>query len=180
MRERCDILIIRTDEIIAELVDAMPRLRLIQALTTGTDHIEALPNLPPHVMIAAARGFHGPQMSELAFIFMLHFVRDFRDLFATQDAQRWNRRRAARSLADRTVVIVGVGAIAEELAQALQGVRHARRRRERRPHAAPHFDADATARAARRGRRAGGFPDRAGAAHARRTIISSTPPCSTP
>src|SRR5215207_9588509 len=87
----CDILIIRTDEIFAELIDAMPKLRLIQALTTGTDHIEALPNLPANVMITAARGFHGPQMSELAFIFMLHFVRDIRGLFASQDAKRWNR-----------------------------------------------------------------------------------------
>jgi D-2-hydroxyacid dehydrogenase (NADP+) len=32
-----DILIIRTDEIFAELIEAMPKLSLIQALTTGTD-----------------------------------------------------------------------------------------------------------------------------------------------
>ena len=141
----------------------MPRLRLIQALTTGTDHIEALPNLPPGVMIAAARGFHGPQMSELAFIFMLHFVRDLRGLFATQDAHRWNRVHQ-RLLAGRTVVIVGVGAIAEELAKRCQvfgmrviGVSAGRT-------TAPHFDAilpreQLTAAAAR-----GGFPDRAGPA----------------
>ena len=86
-----EVLIIRTDEIFGELIDRMPKLRLIQALTTGTDHIQALPNLPKHVTLAAARGFHGPQMSELAFIFMLHFMRDFRDLFATQTAHRWNR-----------------------------------------------------------------------------------------
>src|SRR5262245_5905956 len=69
----CEILVIRTDEIFAGLIAAMPRLRLIQALTTGVDHIVALPNLPPQVLIAAARGFHGPQMSELAFLFMLAF-----------------------------------------------------------------------------------------------------------
>ena len=109
------ILIIRTDEIFAELIDAMPNLRLIQALTTGTDHIQALPNLPKHVTLAAARGFHGAQMSELAFIFMLHFTRDFRELFATQAGKRWNRVEQ-RLLEARTVVIVGVGAIAEVLA----------------------------------------------------------------
>ena len=110
-----EILIVRTDEIFAELIDKMPKLRLIQALTTGTDHIQALPNLPKHVVLAAARGFHGAQMSELAFIYMLHFVRDIRDLFATQDQKRWNR--AEQSLLeDRTAVIVGVGAIAEVLA----------------------------------------------------------------
>jgi phosphoglycerate dehydrogenase-like enzyme len=111
-----EILIIRTDEIFAGLIEAMPKLSLIQALTTGTDHIQALPNLPKHVLLAAARGFHGPQMSELVFIYMLHFVRDIRDLFATQDAHRWNRVEQSL-LADRTAVIVGVGSIAEELAK---------------------------------------------------------------
>jgi D-2-hydroxyacid dehydrogenase (NADP+) len=111
-----EVLIIRTDEIFAELIDRMPKLKLIQALTTGTDHIQALPNLPKHVVLAAARGFHGPQMSELAFIFMLHFTRDFRDLFATQTAHRWNRVEQSL-LVDRTAVIIGVGSIAEDLAQ---------------------------------------------------------------
>ena len=56
------------------------------------------------VTLAAARGFHGPQMSELAFIFMLHFMRDFRDLFATQTSHRWNR--VEQSLLEgRTAVI---------------------------------------------------------------------------
>jgi D-2-hydroxyacid dehydrogenase (NADP+) len=114
-----DILLIRTDEIRADLIGAMPRLRLIQALTTGTDHIQALPNLRKDIILAAARGFHGPQMSELAFIFMLHFVRDIRDLFATQDAKRWNRVEQ-QLLAGKTVVIVGVGVIAEELAKRCQ------------------------------------------------------------
>ena len=106
-----DILIIRTDEIFAELIDRMPKLRLIQALTTGTDHIQALPNLSEHVVLAAARGVHGAQMSELAFIYMLHFVRDIRGLFATQAAHRWNRVEQSL-LENRTAVIVGVGAIA--------------------------------------------------------------------
>ena len=130
----------------------MPKLRLIQALTTGTDHIQALPNLGKHVMLAAARGFHGPQMSELAFIFMLHFMRDFRDLFATQDAHRWNRVEQSL-LVDRTAVIVGVGSIAEDLAQQVQGVRHARRRRERRPRGGALFRRHPAARKAATRRR---------------------------
>ena len=68
------------------------------------------------MVLAAAKGFHGAQMSELAFIYMLHFTRDIRDLFATQDAHRWNRVEQSL-LENRTAVIVGVGAIAEELAK---------------------------------------------------------------
>jgi phosphoglycerate dehydrogenase-like enzyme len=115
----CDILLIRTDEITAALIEAMPRLRLIQALTTGTDHIEALPNLPAGVTIAAARGFHGPAMSELAFLFMLGLARDIRTVLANQQQHQWDRR-PQRLLLGKTVTLVGVGRIAEELAQRCQ------------------------------------------------------------
>jgi len=115
----CEILIIRTDEIFAGLVDAMPKLKLIQALTTGTDHITALPNLPPNIVIAAARGFHGPQMSELAFLFMLAFARKFPAVLESQKQKRWDRREQ-RLLAGKTAVLLGVGAIAEELARRCQ------------------------------------------------------------
>jgi phosphoglycerate dehydrogenase-like enzyme len=71
---------------------------------------------------------------------MLHFARDFRKLFAVQDAHHWNRVEQ-RLLAGSTVVIVGVGAIAEELARRCKafdmrvvGVSAGRK-------AAPHFDA---------------------------------------
>src|SRR5215218_8782919 len=114
-----EILLIRTDEITAELVGAMPRLRLIQALTTGTDHIEALPNLPADVIIAAARGFHGPQMSELAFLYMLAFARKFPTVLDNQKYKRWDRREQ-RLLAGKTAVLVGVGAIAEDMARRCQ------------------------------------------------------------
>jgi D-2-hydroxyacid dehydrogenase (NADP+) len=112
----CEILVIRTDEIFAGLITAMPRLRLIQALTTGVDHIIALSNLPANVVIAASRGFHGPQMSELAFLFMLAFARKFPTVLENQKNKIWDRREQ-RLLTGKTVVVVGVGRIAEDLAQ---------------------------------------------------------------
>src|SRR5262245_59615931 len=111
----CEILLVRNDEIFAELIGAMPRLRLIQALTTGTDDIAALPNLAKHVLVAASRGFHGPQMSELAFLFMLAFARRFPAVLENQRQHRWDRREQ-RLIAGKTVVIVGVCRIAEEFA----------------------------------------------------------------
>src|SRR5262249_35721553 len=115
----CQVLMIRTDEIFAGLIAAMPKLRMIQALTTGTDHITALPNLPPQVVIAAARGFHGPQMSELSFLFMLAFARKFPAVLENQKQKRWDRREQ-RLLAGKAAVLVGVGAIAEDLARRCQ------------------------------------------------------------
>jgi phosphoglycerate dehydrogenase-like enzyme len=114
--KECEILLIRTDEVSPALIAAMPRLRLIQALTTGVDHIVALPNLPARVHLAAARGFHGPQMSELAFLFMLAFARDLPKVLDNQKQRRWDRR-PQRLLAGKTAALVGVGRIAEELAK---------------------------------------------------------------
>lgn len=96
------------------LVDAVPRLKFIQALTTGVDHLSTL-NLPPEVAIASARGLHGQQMSELALLFMIALSRRFGAMQANQREKRWQRW-PQRLLLGRTLVIVGVGAIAEELA----------------------------------------------------------------
>jgi phosphoglycerate dehydrogenase-like enzyme len=104
----------KAHEIGATLVAAMPRLEWIQALTTGTDHLRTL-NLPPSVVTTSARGVHGPQMSELAFLYMLALERDIRTLLADQERARWERR-PQRLLLHKTVVIVGVGMISEALA----------------------------------------------------------------
>lgn len=115
----CDVLMARNDETFDPFVAAMPRLRWIQALTTGTDRIEAIADLPARVMVTAVRGFHGPQMSELAFLFMLSFARRFRSLLANQKERRWERRPQSLLLG-KTAVLVGIGVISEELARRCQ------------------------------------------------------------
>jgi phosphoglycerate dehydrogenase-like enzyme len=94
---------------------AAPRLRWVQALTTGTDPLDGLPELRPEVAVTAMRGIHGPQMAELAFLFMLALLRDIRGIVARQQARIWDRR-PQKLLFGRTVAILGVGAIAEHLA----------------------------------------------------------------
>ena len=121
------------------IVDAAPGLRMIQALTTGTDHLDTL-RLPPDVTIASARGIHGPQMAELAFLFMLALARRFPDMLRNQADATWERW-PQPVLRGCTVVVFGVGTIAEDLALRCQafgvrtvGVSGARS-------SAPHFDA---------------------------------------
>src|SRR5215469_17017768 len=54
-----------------ELIAAMPRLRWIGALTSGTDHLRTLKALRSDVIVTSARGIHGLQMSELALLYMI-------------------------------------------------------------------------------------------------------------
>jgi len=92
-----------------------PRLRWIQSLTTGTDAILQLAALRAEVTVTSTRGMHGPQMSELVFLQMLALLRNFPRMQRNQSAHRWDRW-PQPLLAGKTVVIVGVGAIAEVLA----------------------------------------------------------------
>jgi phosphoglycerate dehydrogenase-like enzyme len=101
------------------LLAAAPQLRWIQSLTTGTDNILKLATLRPEVAVTSTRGMHGPQMSELVFLQMLALTRDFPRMQRNQAAGIWERW-PQPLLWHKTVVIVGVGAIAEALAPRCQ------------------------------------------------------------
>ena len=90
-------------------------LRWIQSLTTGTDAILQLAALRAEVTVTSTRGMHGPQMSELVFLQMLALLRNFPLMQRNQSAHKWDRW-PQPLLAGKTIVIVGVGAIAEVLA----------------------------------------------------------------
>lgn len=98
----------------AEMVRAMPRLEWIHALTTGYDNLLTMRDLPAHVAISNSRGFHGPQMAELAILSMMVLARDYRRTLDNQAMAVWERR-PQPLLLNKTVCIVGLGAIAEAL-----------------------------------------------------------------
>lgn len=102
--------------ITSELIEAAPQLVWIQALTTGIDNLLNMTALAPGVMITTARGIHAPQMSELAFLYMLSLARDVRRMHANQADKLWHRA-PQRLLHGSTLTIVGLGAIAAGLAR---------------------------------------------------------------
>jgi D-2-hydroxyacid dehydrogenase (NADP+) len=90
-------------------------LQWIQALGTGVDNLIDLPSLRRSVLITNIRGIHGPAMSEAAIMAMLALSRDFPRVLRNQDRRVWDRW-PARLLSEKTLGILGVGAIAEALA----------------------------------------------------------------
>ena len=113
--ENAEVLIGHHFQFDEQMLTRAPRLRWIQSLTTGTDAILQLAALRAEVTVTSTRGMHGPQMSELVFLQMLALLRDFPRMQRNQAAHRWDRW-AQPLLAGKTIVIVGVGAIAEVLA----------------------------------------------------------------
>ena len=114
--ERLDVIVGLGHHIPNDLIKAATNLRWIQALTTGTETLTAPGVLPPHVLLTSTRGVHGPQMSELAFLNMIALNRNFRKMQRNQAEGKWEPWNQP-ILDGRTVVVVGLGVLAEHLAE---------------------------------------------------------------
>lgn len=115
-----------------ELVRDMPKLRVVQTLTAGYEHV--LPYLPDGVTLCNAGPLHDTSTAELAVALMLAAQRGIADFVRGQDAGEWRHRRHP-SLADRTVLILGYGGIGAAVERRLAGfevevLRVARRERD--------------------------------------------------
>jgi len=91
------------------------RLKWIHAMTTGTDAIVGASTLGSEVVVTNTRGIHGPQMAEMAFMYMLNLARRYRRMLENQKQHVWKRWDQVR-LYGKTVAILGVGLISEALA----------------------------------------------------------------
>jgi D-2-hydroxyacid dehydrogenase (NADP+) len=137
---KADILMAFGPQVRKDFFQDTPRLKWVHSLGTGTDGITDSPFLGKDVIVTATRGIHGAPISELAFLTMLAFARDFRRIERQRDAKRWERYPGAL-LEGKTCGILGVGAIAEGLAPRCKafGMRVVGISRTKRP--VPGFDA---------------------------------------
>lgn len=110
-----EVLLAMAHEVTDELISRMPRLRYLCAMSAGTDRLETLTALKPDIRVTSARGIHGPQMSELAFLYMISLSRDFPRMQRNQRKHGWDRW-PQKLIYGKTAVIAGIGPIAEELA----------------------------------------------------------------
>ena len=110
-----DILMAFGPQVRKDFFQHTPKLKWVFSLGTGTDGITDSPWLGKDVIVTAVRGIHGEPISELAFLQMLAFARDFRRIERQREEKTWNRF-PGTLLHGKTVGILGVGAIAEGLA----------------------------------------------------------------
>ncbi|MEZ2127825.1 MULTISPECIES: D-2-hydroxyacid dehydrogenase [unclassified Sinorhizobium] len=104
----------------AACLERSQRLKWFHVTMTGTDHIA--PVLAGHgITLTNGRGNHGVQITEMAILHMMAFYRSIPDIVHTRDQRRSDRPKI-RVLANRTICIVGVGAIAEHAAKVFQAL----------------------------------------------------------
>jgi phosphoglycerate dehydrogenase-like enzyme len=94
----------------------MPRLRWVQALTAGVDEWLARPDLKPDVALTCARGTHRVQMPENILAALFQLTKPIVAAALDQRESKWTRR-VSEPLAGKTLGILGLGTIGQELAR---------------------------------------------------------------
>ena len=103
-------------EVIEVLAD-LPSLRVVQTLTAGYDDL--LERLPTGVTLCNAAGVHDASTAELAVGLIIASLRGFAGFVRAQDQGTWIHSRHD-SLADRRVLLVGVGSVGSAIAGRLE------------------------------------------------------------
>ncbi|MFD7157522.1 2-hydroxyacid dehydrogenase [Kribbella sp. NPDC059898] len=118
-----------------DVVKEMPSLKVVQLQTAGFEHVQS--RLADGVTLCNARGVHDASTAELAVGLILATFRNLPRAVRDQERQLWpgSYDEVDDSLADRTVLILGYGAIGEALERRLTGfecdvIRVARRARD--------------------------------------------------
>jgi phosphoglycerate dehydrogenase-like enzyme len=86
----------------------LPRLRVVQTLTAGVEHLR--PSVPEGVLLCNGRGIHDASTAELAVALSLASLRGIPAFLDAQRDARWSQD-WHESLADKTVLVLGFGAI---------------------------------------------------------------------
>ncbi|WP_310964146.1 2-hydroxyacid dehydrogenase [Nocardioides terrisoli] len=99
-----------------DLFARMPRLRVVQTMTAGVDHLRA--SVPAGVLLCNGRGIHDTATAEQALTLVLASLNRLQEFGHAQDRGTWEPR-WRRGLADRNVLIVGHGQIGSAIERRL-------------------------------------------------------------
>jgi phosphoglycerate dehydrogenase-like enzyme len=94
----------------------MPRLRWIQALTAGVESWLESADLRSDVTLTCARGSHRLSMPENILGALFHLTKPYMPIALDQRESRWTKR-VADTLSGKTLGLLGLGAVGQELAR---------------------------------------------------------------
>jgi len=103
---------------IEEAISRMANVKVIQTLTAGFDNVAQF--VPADVMLCNAAGVHDDATSELAVLLTLSVLRDMPRSYRAQQDKHWETY-FARSLADKTVLLIGYGNVGKAAEKRLLG-----------------------------------------------------------
>ena len=101
----------------AEMIREASKLRWIQALTAGVDFFPLKAIKKKGIILTNGRGIHRIYIAEYAIAAMINLARNFHQMFRNQIKRKWDRSVAQDEIHGKTVGILGLGSIGQEIAR---------------------------------------------------------------
>ena len=120
-------IVLSPSDLSLELARALPNLRLAQVVSAGTDRMDLMGLGELGIRVANCGGGNSAAVSEHAIALMLSVYRKLRLQFESAKAGRWvgdirtNWQSQAHELTEKTIGIIGLGRIGQQVARRLQG-----------------------------------------------------------
>ncbi|MBM3344565.1 MAG: D-2-hydroxyacid dehydrogenase [Betaproteobacteria bacterium] len=115
----------------------MPKLRYLQAMTAGVDHWLASPHVRPDITLCCARGSHRIPMPENILGAVFHLTKPYMAAALDQRQSKWARKQGVQ-ISGKTLGILGLGAIGQEVARKAAALEMRVIGTKRRPKPLPH------------------------------------------
>jgi phosphoglycerate dehydrogenase-like enzyme len=98
------------------VLDAAPSLRWHHAPNAGVNHILTPKYLERNLILTNGSGVHGIPIAEFVIAYLLAYSKRLPSLYKLQNEHDWQRGLPIQELFDKTLLIIGTGGIAQEIA----------------------------------------------------------------
>lgn len=112
-----DIFITFGNDLTEELIYSAERLKWIMVMSAGVEEIPLLACQEKGIIITNAKGIHKTPMSEFVLGLMLQHEKKLNELWQYEQKSMWERKLNFGELNGKTILLLGTGAIGEEIAR---------------------------------------------------------------
>ncbi|MDQ0337951.1 phosphoglycerate dehydrogenase-like enzyme [Caldalkalibacillus uzonensis] len=116
-KQEAEVLLTYGEDLTPVLIDELPALKWIQVLSAGLEKMPFERIGERNILVTNARGIHGIQMAEYTMAMILTLVRRHYQLYDLQKERKWGRSVRVDEAYGKTIGILGLGAIGEEIAK---------------------------------------------------------------
>ncbi|WP_281659584.1 D-2-hydroxyacid dehydrogenase [Halobacillus sp. Cin3] len=112
-----DVFITYGEDLDEEKIQVAKKLKWIMVLSAGMDRMPFDEIKKRGILVTNVRGIHAKPMAEYAISMLLQVSRKAKTLMKQEQKREWSRRAEMNEISERTMVLLGTGAIAQETAR---------------------------------------------------------------
>ncbi|MYL51052.1 D-2-hydroxyacid dehydrogenase [Halobacillus litoralis] len=115
--EEADVFITYGEDLDREKIQSAKKLKWIMVLSAGMDRMPFDEIAKRDILVTNVRGIHAQPMAEYAISMLLQVSRQSKTLFQQEQKAEWSRRPVMNEISGRTMILLGTGAIQQEVAR---------------------------------------------------------------